>query len=307
MLRQGLLYLSEAGWARAVVTHAPFARSVARRFVAGEEIAEAMAAAKELNAAGMTVTLDYLGESVSDRAEATQAADTYLEIIDAIIAEGIDGNVSLKLTQMGQDIDEEFLRGNVGRVLDRAAGHDMFVRFDMESSDYTQRTLDFFETLWSSGTKNCGIVLQSMLRRTEADTKWANERGVRVRLCKGAYMEPEDVAYPGKQDVDANFVRCTKLLLDEGTYPGIATHDEAMIEATIEYAKANDIDPSTFEFQMLYGVRRDIQEQLVKDGWRVRIYVPFGNAWYPYLMRRMAERPANMFFIVGNVVKEWFR
>jgi proline dehydrogenase len=307
MLRQGLLYLSEAGWARSVVTHAPFARSAARRFVAGEEIDEAMAAARELNAAGMTVTLDYLGESVSDRAEATQAADTYLDIIDAIVAEGIDGNVSLKLTQMGQDIDQAFLRSNVGRVLERAGSHDMFVRFDMESSDYTQRTLDFFESLWESGTKNCGIVLQSALRRTEADTKWANERGVRVRLCKGAYMEPEEVAYPEKEDVDANFVRCTKLLLDEGTYPGIATHDEAMIEATIDYATAHDIDPSTFEFQMLYGVRRDIQEQLVSDGWNVRIYVPFGNAWYPYLMRRMAERPANMFFIVGNVVKEWFR
>ncbi|MFO7893487.1 MAG: proline dehydrogenase family protein [Longimicrobiales bacterium] len=307
MLRQGMLFLSESSVARAVVTHAPFARTAARRFVAGETIDEAMAAAKELNAAGMTITLDYLGESVSDKAEATQAADTYLEIIDAIVREGIDGNVSLKLTQMGQDIEEVFLGSNVGRVLERAEANEMFVRFDMESSDYTQRTLDFFETLWDAGTRNCGIVLQSMLRRTEADTKWANERGVRVRLCKGAYMEPEEVAYPDKKDVDANFVRCTKLLLDEGTYPGIATHDEAMIDATVEHAKANGIDPSTFEFQMLYGVRRDIQEQLVNDGWRVRIYVPFGNAWYPYLMRRMAERPANMFFIVGNVVKEWFR
>lgn len=302
-----MLFLSESSVARAVVTHAPFARSAARRFVAGETIDEAMAAAKELNAAGMTITLDYLGESVSDKAEATQAADTYLEIIDAIVREEIDGNVSLKLTQMGQDIEEVFVRDNVSRVLERAAAHEMFVRFDMESSDYTQRTLDFFETLWDAGTRNCGIVLQSMLRRTEADTKWANERGVRVRLCKGAYMEPEEVAYPDKKDVDANFVRCTKLLLDEGTYPGIATHDEAMIEATVEHARTHGIDPSTFEFQMLYGVRRDIQEQLVNDGWRVRIYVPFGNAWYPYLMRRMAERPANMFFIVGNVVKEWFR
>ncbi len=307
MLRQGLLYLSEASWARALVTHAPFARSAARRFVAGETIADAMAAAKELNAAGVSVTLDYLGESVSDRAEATQAADTYLEIIDAIIREGINGNVSLKLTQMGQDIDRDFLESNVGRVLERASSHDMFVRFDMESSDYTQRTLDFFQSVWDAGTKNCGIVLQSALRRTEADTKWANERGARVRLCKGAYMEPEDVAFPEKKDVDANFVRCTELLLDEGTYPGIATHDEAMIEATIAHAREHDIDPSTFEFQMLYGVRRDIQEQLVKDGWQLRVYVPFGNAWYPYLMRRLAERPANVFFIANNVVKEWFR
>lgn len=293
--------------ARTMVTHAPFARSAARRFVAGETINEAMAAAKELNAAGMTVTLDYLGESVSDRAEATGAADTYLEIIDAIVRDGIDGNVSLKLTQMGQDIDEEFLRGNVGRVLDRGAANDMFVRFDMESSDYTQRTLDFFESVWEAGTKNCGIVLQSMLRRTEDDVRWANERGVRVRLCKGAYMEPEEVAFPDKKDVDASFVRCTKLLLDDGTYPGIATHDEAMIEATVEHATCHDIDPSSFEFQMLYGVRRDIQEQLVTDGWNVRIYIPFGNAWYPYLMRRLAERPANVLFIANNVMKEWFR
>ncbi|MDX1675753.1 MAG: proline dehydrogenase family protein, partial [Longimicrobiales bacterium] len=299
MLRQGLLMLSESSVARSVVTHAPFARSAARRFVAGETIDEAMAAAAELNAAGMTVTLDYLGESVSDRAEAREAADTYLDIIDAIVRDGIDGNVSLKLTQMGQDIDEAFLRDNVGRVLERAASHDMFVRFDMESSEYTQRTLDFFERVWTSGTKNCGIVLQSMLRRTEADVRWANERGVRVRLCKGAYMEPESVAFPDKEDVDASFVRCTKLLLDHGTYPGIATHDEAMIEATIEHATERQIDPSRFEFQMLYGVRRDIQEQLVADGWRLRIYIPFGNAWYPYLMRRLAERPANVFFIAN--------
>ena len=307
MLRKMLLALSESSVARAIVTHAPFARSAARRFVAGETIDHAMEAARELNAAGMTVTLDYLGEAVSDRAEAGEAADTYLEIIDAIVAHEIDGNVSLKLTQMGQDIDEEFLRGNVGRVLDRAAANEMFVRFDMESSDYTQRTIDFFESVWESGTKNCGIVLQSMLRRTESDTRWANERGVRVRLCKGAYMEPEDVAFPDKADVDANFVRCTKLLLDEGKYPGIATHDEAMIEAAIDHATAHGIDSSAFEFQMLYGVRRDVQEQLVSDGWNLRVYIPFGDAWYPYLMRRMGERPANMFFIVGNVVKEWFR
>ena len=307
MLRQGLLLLSESSVARSVVTHAPFARSAARRFVAGETIEEAVAAARDLNAAGMTVTLDYLGESVSDRAEATAAADTYLEIIDAIVGEGIDGNVSLKLTQMGQDIDEGFLRGNVGRVLERAGANEMFVRFDMESSEYTQRTLDFFESVWDAGTRNCGVVLQSMLRRTEDDVRWANDRGVRVRLCKGAYREPPEVAFPDKSDVDASFVRCMKLLLDQGAYPGIATHDEAMIEATIDHATGRGIEPSSFEFQMLYGVRRDIQEQLVSDGWRLRIYIPFGNAWYPYLMRRLAERPANVFFIANSVMKEWFR
>jgi proline dehydrogenase len=307
MLRQGLLMLSESSMARTMVTHAPFARAAARRFVAGETIPEATAAAGELNASGMTVTMDYLGESVHDREEARAAADTYLEIIDAVVRDGIEGNVSLKLTQMGQDIDEGFLRDNVGRVLERAAANDMFVRFDMESSDYTQRTLDFFESVWDRGTRNCGIVLQSMLRRTETDTRWANERGIRVRLCKGAYMEPAEVAYPDKKDVDDSFVRCMKLLLDQGTYPGIATHDEAMVRATIDHARVSGIEPSSFEFQMLYGVRRDIQRWLVEDGWRLRIYIPFGNAWYPYLMRRLAERPANVFFIANNVMKEWFR
>ncbi len=303
MLRPLFLLLSESRLARAFVTHAPFASAAARRFVAGETIPEAMHAAHELNARGLTVTMDYLGESVRDRAQATAAADTYLEIIDAIDDHAIDGNVSLKLTQMGQDIDEEFLRSNVGRVLDKAASLDMFVRFDMESSDYTQRTLDFFERVWDEGYMNSGIVLQSMLRRTEADIRRANGLGARVRLCKGAYMEPEKVAFRDRADVDANFVRCTKLLLDEGNHPGIATHDEAMIRATIDHARASDIPPERFEFQMLYGIRRDLQEQLVRDGWRVRTYVGFGRAWYPYFMRRLAERPANVMFIAKQLFR----
>jgi proline dehydrogenase len=303
MLRQGFIFLSQSSLARTVVTNAPFTGAAARRFVAGETVDEAIAAARELNDAGMSVTLDYLGESVSDRAEATGAADQYLEIIDRIVADGIDGNVSLKLTQMGQDIDEECLRTNVGRVLDRAAEHDMFVRFDMESSEYVQPTLDFFGRIWADGRRNVGVVLQSMLRRTEADTRWANERGARVRLCKGAYAEPESVAFPRKRDVDANFVRCMKLLLEHGHYPGIATHDEAMIEATKQFARQNSIDPSRFEFQLLYGVRRDLQRQLVQDGWRVRVYIGFGTAWYPYFMRRLAERPANVFFIARQLLQ----
>ena len=303
MLREGLLFLSESKLARGFVTHAPFARSAAKRFVAGETLDDAIVAARELNQAGMTVTLDYLGESVNDRREATAAADTYLGIIDRIVAEEIDGNVSLKLTQMGQDIDEDFLRSNVGRVLDRAKQHDMFVRFDMESSDYTQRTLDFFQRVWNDDYRNCGIVLQSMLRRTEDDTRWANERDIRVRLCKGAYMEPERVAFQEKEDVDASYVRCMKLLLDQGNYPGIATHHEAMIEATIQHARDNHIDPSRFEFQMLYGIRRDLQKQLVDAGWRVRVYIGFGRAWYPYFMRRLAERPANVLFIAKNILR----
>jgi proline dehydrogenase len=303
MLRQGFILLSKSSLARAFVTHAPFASAAARRFVAGETIDDAVRAARELNEAGMTVTMDYLGESVSDRTEATAAADQYLEIIDRIVAEKIDGNVSLKLTQMGQDIDEEFLHGNVGRVLDRAASHDMFVRFDMESSDYVQRTLDFFGRLWDDGRRNTGVVFQSMLRRTETDVLWANERGIRVRLCKGAYAEPATVAFPEKKDVDASFVRCTHLLLEHGTYPGIATHDERMIEATKAFAREQGISPDRFEFQMLYGVRRDLQRQLIEEGWRVRIYIGFGTAWYPYFMRRLAERPANVFFIARQIFK----
>jgi proline dehydrogenase len=303
MLRPLFLLLSESKLARAFVTHAPFAGTAARRFVAGETIPEAMHAAHELNGRGLTVTMDYLGESVGDRTEATAAADTYLEIMDAIDDHAIEGNVSLKLTQMGQDIEEEFLRSNVGRVLDAANALNMFVRFDMESSDYTQRTLDFFERVWNDGYTNCGVVLQSMLRRTEADVRWANERGVRVRLCKGAYMEPERVAFQDKADVDANYVRCMKLLLDEGTYPGIATHDEAIIRATIDHARAKGIPADRFEFQMLFGIRRDLQEQLVRDGWRVRVYVGFGRAWYPYFMRRLAERPANVVFIAKQLFR----
>jgi proline dehydrogenase len=303
MLRPLFLMLSESRIARAFVTHAPLAGSAARRFVAGETIPEAMHAAHELNGRGLTVTLDYLGESVSDRAEATAAADTYLEIIEAIDDHAIDGNVSLKLTQMGQDIDEEFLRSNVGRVLDKARSLKMFVRFDMESSDYTQRTLDFFERVWDEGYTNTGVVLQSMLRRTEADVRWANDLGARVRLCKGAYMEPEKVAFKDKEDVDDNFIRCMKLLLDHGNYPGIASHDEAILRATIDHARDNDIPPERFEFQMLYGIRRDLQEQLVREGWRVRTYVGFGRAWYPYFMRRLAERPANVMFIARQLLR----
>jgi proline dehydrogenase len=303
MLRQGFIFLSKSDLARKFVTHAPFAGAAARRFVAGETVDDAIRAARDLNDAGMTVTMDYLGESVSDRAEATAAADQYLEIIDRIVAEKIDGNVSLKLTQMGQDIDEEFLRTNVGRMLDRARESDMFVRFDMESSDYVQRTLDFFGRLWGEGYRNTGVVLQSMLRRTEADVAWANAHGIRVRLCKGAYAEPETVAFPDKKDVDATYVRCAQLLLQHGNYPGIATHDESMIQATKDFARLNDIAPDRFEFQLLYGVRRDLQRSLVDEGWRVRVYIGFGKAWYPYFMRRLAERPANVFFIARQLVR----
>ena len=320
MLRDFLIFLSENDKARRFSMNAPGARSMARRFVAGESVDDGIAAAKALAEQGFGVSLDVLGESVKSREEARVAGDTYVTLLERIASERMaDGrplrekvNVSLKLTQMGQDIhvdgsgeyDEAFLRENLGRVLDTAAKHDIFVRFDMESSAYTQRTLDFFRSLWDAGVRNIGVVLQSYLRRTEADADMASSLGARVRLCKGAYKEPDSVAFQEKTAVDANYVHVMKRLLSDGTYPGIATHDEAMLEATKNYAREKSIPVSAYEFQMLYGVRRDLQHQLLKDGYNIRVYVPFGDAWYPYLMRRMAERPANLFFIVNAVLRE---
>lgn len=304
MLREGLIYLSENRLARNFVTHAPGARTMARRFVAGETLEEGIDVSRNLNRAGMKVTLDCLGESVRNREEARAAADIYIRLIQRIVEEKLDANVSLKMTQMGQDIDEGFLHDNLKRILDLAQSHDMFVRFDMESSAYTQRTLDFFRRLWGEGYRNIGVVIQSYLRRSAGDIEQLNADKVRVRLCKGAYKEPATVAFPDKADVDANYVKLMQMLLREGNYPGIATHDEKMIQATRDYARKIGKSPKDFEFQMLYGIRRDVQQQLVAEGYNVRIYVPFGEAWYPYLMRRMAERPANLFFIVNSVLKE---
>jgi proline dehydrogenase len=304
MLRQTLLYLSQSAVARGFVRHAPFADRLAHRFVVGETIPEAIAGARTLNEAGMSVSLDYLGESVSNRDEARAAADVYIELLDRIAAEALDANCSLKLTQMGQDIDDDFLLENVRRVLDRAAAHDIFIRFDMESSDYVDRTLDLFTRLWEMGYRNIGVVLQSYLYRSEADARRISALGARIRLCKGAYDEPASVAYPAKADVDANFVRIMKLLLTEGVYPGIATHDPAMIRATRDFAREQGIDASRYEFQMLYGVARALQKQIVRDGYRLRIYVGYGEAWYPYFMRRLAERPANVLFVVANVLRD---
>lgn len=304
VLREAFLFLSESSLFRRIAQEVPLARSAARRFVAGESLDDAVEAARALNRAGMAVTIDYLGESVRNRDEARAAADVYVQLLDRIAAERLDANVSLKLTQLGQDIDDAFLRENVGRVLDRARELDTFVRFDMESSAYTQRTLDFFRRIWDEGYRNAGVVIQAYLRRSEQDVRMLNALGARVRLCKGAYNEPPSVAFPDKRDVDRNFVRLMRLLLREGRYPAIATHDEAMIRATREFAREASIPNTAFEFQMLYGVRRDIQQRLVADGYKVRIYVPFGDAWYPYLMRRLAERPANVFFIANSVLRE---
>ncbi len=304
MLRETFLFLSENRLARRIATDAPFAAAFSRRFVAGDTLDDAVAAVRRLNAEGMTTSLDYLGEAVNSRAEAEAARETIKQVIERIAAEGLDGNVSLKLTQLGQDIAEDFVHANAVEILELARSCDLFVRFDMEDNEYTQRTLDFFRRVREEGHTNCGVVIQSYLYRSEKDIETLNAMGARVRLCKGAYKEPERVAFPDKRDVDANFVRLMQRLLDEGTYPGIATHDEAMISATLAHVRENSVPADSFEFQMLYGVRRDLQQRIVRDGFKLRIYVPFGDAWYPYFMRRLAERPANLFFIVRNVLRE---
>lgn len=303
MLREGLIFLSHSKAAKAVVTKTPL-RGLSRRFVPGESVDDLVEALRAANAEGLAATGNFLGESVHDEANARLAGDVYHDILERIAAEGLNANVSLKFTALGQDISEAFLAENLGRILRFARETDNFIRFDMESSEYTQRTLDAFEKLWSEGWRNIGVVLQSYLKRSVGDVARMNQIGARVRLCKGAYNEPPSVAFKDKAKVDESFVELTQMLLAEGNYPGIATHDPRMIEATIAFHQKEGIDKSSFEFQMLHGVRRDLQRQLVDDGFNVRVYVPFGSHWYPYLMRRLAERPANVIFMAGNVVKE---
>jgi proline dehydrogenase len=305
MIRNALLYLSSQPRVFNFVRHNRMAKGFASRFVAGETLDTAIEAVRKLNAKGITATLDLLGESVRNEEEARESARAYIEMLDRIRESKLDANVSVKLTAMGLDISEELCVANMQNILDRARDHASFVRLDMESSDYTQKTLDlFYERLYPSYRANVGIVLQSYLYRTSADVEEANKSSARVRLCKGAYKEPATVAYPEKKDVDESYVRCMRTLLTNGHYPGIATHDEAIVRETRRFARDNDIRNDQFEFQMLYGVRRDLQEKLVREGYRMRVYVPFGTQWYPYLMRRLAERPANVAFITGNIVRE---
>jgi proline dehydrogenase len=305
MLRRTLLYLSNQPRVFNLVRRNGFAKRFASRFVAGESLDTAIAAVRALNARKITVSLDLLGESVTSEPEARAAAQEYIVMLDRIHQEKLDANVSVKLTQMGLDLDEELCVETMQSILSRAHDYGTFVRLDMEGSAYTDRTLRMFEDrLYPNFRENVGIVLQSYLYRTSADVERAILLKCRVRLCKGAYKEPASVAYPDKKDVDANYVRCMEKLVQDGNYPGIATHDPAIIEATKRFVKEKGIPPERFEFQMLYGVRRDMQDQLVREGYRMRVYVPFGTQWYPYLMRRLAERPANLAFITGNVVRE---
>jgi proline dehydrogenase len=304
-MRQGLLWLSERQGVFNFVRRNGLARRFAARFVAGESIDQGVEAARELSRRGITASLDLLGESVSAEADAVAARDQYLRMLDRMAASGAEVNVSVKLTQMGLDIAEELCEANMTAILEKAAALHGFVRLDMESSAYTQRTLDFFRTrLFDRFGAHCGVVIQSMLRRSEQDVEDMIALKARVRLCKGAYLEAPTVAFPEKADVDRSYVRLMERLLLAGNYPGIATHDEAIIAHAREFVRRQGVGTDRFEFQMLYGVRRDLQESLRQAGFRLRVYIPFGTQWYPYLMRRLAERPANIAFFLGNIVRE---
>ena len=306
MLRAAFLWLSEQPRIFGFVRRNRLARKLASRFVAGETIDEAIPTLRDLNVSNLSASLDLLGESVLHAEEAQRACRTYLDLLERIHGAGANANVSVKLTQMGLDIDEQLCVSNMRAIIGKAKNHDSFVRIDMEQSSYTARTLRLFTAVFYPEFGNAvGVVLQSYLRRTAADTDAMIALGARVRLCKGAYQEPEDVAFPRKSDVDANYIACMERLLERGNYPGIATHDVTIIDHAKAFAKKLGIPAARFEFQMLYGVRRDLQYRLRRAGYNLRVYVPFGTHWYPYLMRRLAERPANIAFITTNILKEW--
>ena len=302
-MRAGFVWASGRSSLERMVRRLPITKGLVRRFVAGESLDAVLLALKKLGAAGMHTTVDVLGESVHSREAAGAAADRYLETLGALSAGGLEGNVSLKLTQMGLDIDEAVCRANVERIAARAAELGAFVRVDMEDHTKTDVTLSVARDLFAAH-RNVGVVIQSYLRRSARDVDALSAAGIRVRLCKGAYNEPASAAFESKADVDASYADLMERLLLHGTYPALATHDEKLIARARQFATRHAIGPERFEFQMLYGVRRDLQETLVRDGYTVRVYVPFGSQWYPYFMRRMAERPANVLFIVRNLLKE---
>lgn len=305
MFRTIFIALSENRMIRRIAERSGIGRKVSGRFVAGMSVADALDASARTNALGMSVSVDNLGENVTNIAEAKESAALYHELLDDITQRELDANVSLKLTHMGLDLDPALARSIVSDLVDQAVRLNSFVRVDMEGSPYTQVTLDVVRELHAQPghAGHVGAVIQAYLHRSEADVRDLCASGIRIRLCKGAYKEKPEIAYQEKSEVDANFVKLMKILLESGTYHGIATHDPKMIEATIAFARAENIAPAAFEFQMLYGIRRDLQEQLVRDGWRMRVYIPFGTEWYPYLMRRLAERPANLLFILKNLFR----
>lgn len=302
LTRSALLYLSNQEGLKDFATRFSLFKKLTTRFIAGENIDEAAAAIRELNARGCAASFDHLNESVTSTAETEAEVREYLEVLTRIDESGIDSNVSIKLTQFGLEIDPELAYTNARQVVEDAARRGNFVRIDMEGSSVTQATLDVFKRLRAEfGLNDVGIVLQSYLRRTMDDARDLLKIPARIRICKGAYNEPPDVAYPDKKDVDDTYVRVMQLLLSSGIYHGIATHDPKMIDATVEFAQRERIGKDAFEFQMLYGIRRDLQEQLARDGYGMRVYVPYGKHWYPYFMRRLAERPANIWFVMKNL------
>ena len=296
MFRRLLLYLSERRGLQRFILRRELARRVAYRFVAGENLDMAIEATRELNGRGMKVTLDRLGESVDSREQAERAAGEYIAALERIERQKLDAGISIKLTQIGLAIDNELCRANLRKIAEAAGRYGNFVRIDMESSAYVQGTLDLFYEAFAE-YRDLGVVIQSYLRRSESDVRELASRGAPVRLCKGAYKEPEQIAFQSKDEVDANYVQLLEILMESGSPLAIATHDSEMIEAAKRLGKDRLADPG-LEFQMLYGVRRDLQAQLVAEGYRMRIYVPYGTEWYPYFMRRMAERPANVIFVM---------
>ena len=305
MLRATFISLSESKFLRSAAEKTWAGQRLSRRFVAGTTIEDALAAIRAVNQLGLGVSVDNLGENVTNADEARHSAQLYHQLLDRMSEQGLNANVSLKLTHMGLDLDEAMAYQISSGVVEHAARLNNFVRVDMEGSAHTQKTLDFVRRLHHGAglAGHVGAVVQSYLYRSEKDIEQLTAEGIRVRLCKGAYQEPPEIAFEKKSDVDSNYVKLMKMLLHSGVYHGIATHDETMIRATIDFAQKEKVPASAFEFQMLYGVRRDLQQKLVKEGWRCRVYIPFGTEWYPYLMRRLAERPANAIFILKNLFR----
>jgi len=302
--RDSLLWLSQREGLKDFATRFRFFKKLTTRFVAGDTIDEVIPFIRQLNSENCTASFDHLNESVGSAAEAEGEVAEYLNILAKIDESRIRSNVSIKLTQFGLGLDPELAYRNARRIVEEAQRRGNFVRVDMEGSDVTQVTIDIFKRLRAEfGLNDVGIVLQSYLYRTYADAQELVKLPARIRICKGAYSEPPEVAFPDKKDVDANYIKVMQLLLASGTYHGIATHDPKMIDATIDFVKREGIGKEKFEFQMLYGIRRDLQRQLARDGYNVRIYVPYGKHWYPYFMRRLAERPANVWFVLKNLAK----
>ncbi len=304
-LRGFFIYLSQHRSLQRFVLHNRWTRRMSRRFVAGESLPEGLAAVRALNQQGIRASLNYLGEKTGSRAEAETAALRYEEMLQAVTREGLDCNLSIKLSQLGIGTDQELAEVLLRRVLDAARAQDIFVRIDMEESALVEPTLTLWRRVWADGYRNVGLVIQAYLRRSQEDLEALVDAGARIRLVKGAYLEPPAVAFPRKGDVDAQYRRFTEILLPRGAYPAIATHDEQMIAHARAVATAGGIPPSRFEFQMIYGVRRDLQVALAGQGYTMRVYVPFGEQWYPYFMRRLGERPANVFFLLRSLVAEW--